>query len=247
MPPVLGPVSPSPMRLKSRAGASGSARSPSQSASTDSSSPRRNSSTSTGWSPKRRSSSIATSAACASRLVLRDHDALARREAVGLDHGGVGVDRLQPLVDRAHDPVAAGRHAGRLHHLLGVDLRALEPRGLAPGPKHGHRGGPQRVDEPGDERRLRPDDDEVDARVDRRAGQRARGRRRRRRAPPPPRGSRRCRARTAARGAAASARARGPARARGRRRRRRGPAWGNRRGAQSEAMKSSIGIAASDS
>ena len=39
MPPVLGPVSPSPMRLKSRAGASGSARSPSHSASTDSSSP----------------------------------------------------------------------------------------------------------------------------------------------------------------------------------------------------------------
>ena len=39
MPPVLGPVSPSPMRLKSRAGASGSARSPSQSASTESSSP----------------------------------------------------------------------------------------------------------------------------------------------------------------------------------------------------------------
>ena len=62
MPPVFGPVSPSPMRLKSRAGASGSARSPSHSASTDSSSPRRNSSTSTGWSPKRRSSIIATSA-----------------------------------------------------------------------------------------------------------------------------------------------------------------------------------------
>ena len=33
IPPVLGPVSPSPMRLKSRAGASGSARSPSHSAS----------------------------------------------------------------------------------------------------------------------------------------------------------------------------------------------------------------------
>ena len=89
------------------------------------------------------------------RLVGRDHDALARRQAVGLDHGGVGVDRLQALGDRPHDPVAAGRHARRLHHLLGEQLRALQPRGLAHRPEARHGGGPQRVGEPGHERRLR--------------------------------------------------------------------------------------------
>ena len=89
------------------------------------------------------------------RLVLRDHHALARGQAVGLDHGRVGVDRLQPLGDRAHDPVAAGRHAGRLHHLLREHLRALEPRGLADRPEARHGRGPQRVDEPVHQRRLR--------------------------------------------------------------------------------------------
>ena len=66
MPPVFGPVSPSPMRLKSRAGASGTARSPSQSASTESSTPSRNSSTTTGASPNRWPSSMSTSVARAS-------------------------------------------------------------------------------------------------------------------------------------------------------------------------------------
>ena len=66
MPPVFGPVSPSPIRLKSRAGASGSAVSPSQIASSDNSSPSRNSSTTTGVSPKRRAISISSSAARAS-------------------------------------------------------------------------------------------------------------------------------------------------------------------------------------
>src|SRR4029450_7781843 len=47
MPPVLGPVSPSPTRLKSCAGASGTARVPSQIASTDSSGPVRPSSITT--------------------------------------------------------------------------------------------------------------------------------------------------------------------------------------------------------
>ena len=66
MPPVLGPVSPSPMRLKSRAGASGRALTPSQSASTDSSTPSRNSSTTTGASPKRWPTIMSSSVARAS-------------------------------------------------------------------------------------------------------------------------------------------------------------------------------------
>ena len=174
MPPVLGPVSPSPMRLKSRAGASGSARSPSHSASTDSSSPRRNSSTSDRVVAEAPLLDHRHQRGVRLRLVLGDHHALAGREPVGLDHRGVGGDRRHPLLDRADDPVPAGRDPGRLHDLLGERLRALEPRGLALGPEHRHALGLELVGEPGHERRLRPDDDEVDARLRRGGGQRHR-------------------------------------------------------------------------
>ena len=180
-------------------------------------------------------------------LVGRDHDALARRQAVGLDHGGVGVDRLQALGDRAHDPVAAGRHAGRLHHLLGEQLRALEPRGLADRPEARDGGGPQRVDEPVHERRLR-----------------ARRRRSRRRRRSPRRSTEsviadvgverlRLRADPGVAGHAQQLRALRRARQRADQRVLAAARAddedpdGGFGGAQSEAMKSSIGIAASDS
>ena len=172
MPPVFGPVSPSPIRLKSRAGASGIARSPSHSASSESSSPSRNSSTTTGTSPNRRSTSISCSAARASASVGGDRDALARRQPVGLDHRRVAGDRGHALLDVAHDLVRRRRDAGGGHDLLGERLRALEPRGGGDRAEAAHAGGGERVGEPGDERRLGPDDDEVDPGVARRGRER---------------------------------------------------------------------------
>ena len=46
---------------------------------------------------------------------------------------------------------------------LGVALRALEPRRFARWPEDGDAGGGEIVDDAGDERRLRPDHDEVDS------------------------------------------------------------------------------------
>ena len=72
MPPVFGPVSPSPIRLKSRAGASGTAPTPSHSASSESSGPTMCSSTTTAPGPKTSCSSIAwsVSRACASSVAI---------------------------------------------------------------------------------------------------------------------------------------------------------------------------------
>ena len=64
MPPVLGPVSPSPTRLKSCAGSSGTTVSPSTMLNNDTSGPSRNDSSSTGWPA---SSRLAACALAASR------------------------------------------------------------------------------------------------------------------------------------------------------------------------------------
>ena len=82
MPPVLGPVSPSPTRLKSWAGSNGTTVSPSTTQNSDTSGPSRNDSSSTGCPA---SSRLAACARAASRSA-RHHDALARRKAVVLDH-----------------------------------------------------------------------------------------------------------------------------------------------------------------
>jgi hypothetical protein len=71
IPPVFGPSSPSKMRLLSCAGAIGIARSPSHSASSDSSLPSRCSSTTTLPSPNRRATSISSSAERASSSLAR--------------------------------------------------------------------------------------------------------------------------------------------------------------------------------
>ena len=68
--------------------------------------------------------------------------------------------------------MGAGRDAGRLHDLLRERLGALEPRGGRDRAEAAHALGRQRVGEARDERRLRPDDDEVDAGLARRAGER---------------------------------------------------------------------------
>ena len=56
----------------------------------------------------------------------------------------------------------ARRHARRLHHLLGERLGALEPGGRGDRAEAAHALGGERVGEPGHERRLGPHDHEVD-------------------------------------------------------------------------------------
>ena len=95
-------------------------------------------------------------------LVLRpaDEDALSGGQAVGLDHAR--GPRLLELGRRGD--------ARRLHDLLREGLGALDLRRRRARAEDGDAGVAEGVGEPRDERRLRPDDDEVD----RRAGGRAR-------------------------------------------------------------------------
>ena len=57
--------------------------------------------------------------------------------------------------------MGGGRHPCLGHQLLGEELRALEPGGLGAGAEGGDPGLLERVDDPLDQRRLGPDDDEV--------------------------------------------------------------------------------------
>ncbi len=93
-----------------------------------------------------------------------DDDALARGEPVGLDdvRGAEVVDRGGRLVCGVGDDGARGRHPRRLHDLLGKRLRAFEVCGLGARTEDRERGLTQGVGDPGDERGLGSDDDEVD-------------------------------------------------------------------------------------
>ena len=180
-------------------------------------------------------------------LVLADDHALARGQHVGLEHGRVRRARklLLGLLAAAQHHVRGRGDAHVAHQLLAY---AFEPSMRRP-PRWAERrdaGLRQRVHETGHQRRLGADHHQVDAR----RAPRARSRPRRR---PRPAGTGRgpgrcprCRARPAAPAAAGCAAARGRARARDRRRRPRGPA-SRASPPQSAAMKSSIGIAMSDS
>ena len=70
------------------------------------------------------------------------------------------------------DRVRGGRHARRVHDLLRVRLRALEPRRGRARPEARHPGRGARVGEPGHQRRLGAGHDQLDAGRDRRAGER---------------------------------------------------------------------------
>ena len=150
------------MRLKSRAGASGSARSPSHSASTDSSTPSRNSSTTTGASPKRCADEHVLERRPRLVLVGGDHDALARRQPVGLQRDRVAVIAARPASTSCDDRVGRRRHARGRHDLLRVGLGALELGGGGDRAERRDARLGAAVDEARDQRRLRPDDDEVD-------------------------------------------------------------------------------------
>ena len=138
MPPVFGPSSSSKARLKSCAGGSGTAVTPSQTASTDTSGPSSSSSTI-------RSSPRAERRRGRLQLGLRaaDDDALARRQPVRLDDAGCHRCLQQ----------ARGRHAGRVHHVLGKRLRALYPGRGATRAEDRNAAVPQKIAEPVDQRR----------------------------------------------------------------------------------------------
>ena len=161
MPPVLGPSSPSKARLWSCAVPKGSTVLPSQSAKKLASSPSRNSST-TAEAP----------GAAEDRVERRerggavggDGDALAGGEPVRLHHDGEVV--LHHIGARSvavgEAAVVGGRDAGLAAEILGEALGAFELRRRFRRAEGADAGGRKIVDEAGDERRLRPDDDEVD-------------------------------------------------------------------------------------
>ena len=159
MPPVLGPRSPSRIRLKSCAGWSGRTVVPSVIANSETSGPSRYSSITTGFAALRVGQRLG--------VVGGDHHALAGREAVVL-HDVRRTERVERglgLLGGRADERPGRRHAGGGHHVLGERLRALQPRGLAGGSEDGDAAPAHGVRHPGDQRRLGADDDQVDAQL----------------------------------------------------------------------------------
>ena len=95
-------------------------------------------------------------------LVGGDDHALARRQAVGLDHGRIARDRRHARVRIGHHGVGGRGDAGGAHHFLAEGLRALEPRGRRRRPEASDPVGPERVSHPGYQWRLGTDDHEID-------------------------------------------------------------------------------------
>ena len=148
MPPVFGPSSPSNARLKSCAAGSGIAFRPSHSARTDTSVPSSNSST-TKLGP---SEATAGSAASSSSCVRQTKTPLpAASPSALITHGGC-----------ATASASAVGNAGCAHHVLGERLRALDSRRRGARAEDGDAVVTQGVGHAGDERRLRPDDDEIE-------------------------------------------------------------------------------------
>ncbi len=99
------------------------------------------------------------------RPVRTDRDALAAGKPVRLHdvRRGEAVQGRGGLVQVAPRPPVGRRDACRDHDVLGVGLGALDARGVTRRAEHCHPGGRQRVGDASDQRRLRADDDEVDA------------------------------------------------------------------------------------
>ena len=97
-------------------------------------------------------------------LVLGDDHALPGRQHVCLEHRGIGRagDVRGGLVAVAEEDVRCGRHAARLHQLLGIGLRALDASGGLRRSERGDAGRRELVHQPGHQRGLRSDDHEVD-------------------------------------------------------------------------------------
>ena len=95
-------------------------------------------------------------------LALADEDALSRRQPVGLDHAR--CSRLSELI--------SGRHPGGLQDLLGEGLRALDAGCSGARSEDRRPGDSELVGEPGHERCLGADHDEVDRKAPGEAQQR---------------------------------------------------------------------------
>ncbi len=161
MPPVLGPVSPSPTRLWSRAVPRNTASVPSHSANRLTSSPSRHSSITTGPAAIRRSIAASASASvCATTTPLP----AARPSALTTIGGAAAAGELARLGGVGEALPARGGDAGGLGHLLGEGLAAFQPgrgggRAAAGDARRRHR-----VRQAGDQRRLRARHHQVDLR-----------------------------------------------------------------------------------
>ena len=131
MPPVFGPLSPSPSRLKSCAGWSGRTVTPSVMAKTETSGPSRNSSMTT------RPQAAAWASASVRSSVTTTPLPAARPSSLTTYGGAEGVERLDGLLGGRADVGAGGRDVGRGHHVLGEGLAALELRRLRGRPEAG--------------------------------------------------------------------------------------------------------------
>ena len=172
MPPVLGPVSPSPTRLWSCADASAMARVPSTSANRLASSPSRNSSITIGPSPAAR---IAASAS--SRVIATVTPLPAARPSALITTGiekpssaaKASVDGFDPGIIRRWNSRARAK-------VLGKAFRAFELGGGSAWPEGGNSRSPRRVGDSGDERGFGSDDDEIDRLAPSRDARRLEGR-----------------------------------------------------------------------
>ena len=160
-------------------------------------------------------------AASASAQGLRDHHALAGRKPVGLDHDrrALRAHVGQCVGCIGETAIGAGRNVELAAEILGKSLGALELRRLLARAECLDAGRREIVDDPGRERRLRPDHDQINrvalAEVDhRRDGWRCRAPRIRL-----PARYRHCPARTRVLSAAGKPRSSTPERVRGRRNR----------------------------
>ena len=163
MPPVFGPWSPSRARLKSWAGSSGTAVTPSVTANSDTSGPSRNSSITT----------VPQAPACAraaSRSVVTSTPLPAARASSLTTYGGPNAaSAWSASAWRTAGERGRGRDARLGHDLLGEGLRALDPGRGRVRAEAGDPGLAQGVGGARDQRCLRADDDQVGAEL---AGQR---------------------------------------------------------------------------
>ena len=166
MPPVLGPVSPSPTRLWSCAVASGSAVSPSTRAKKLASSPGRNCSItiSSPAAPNRCSASISRAAARASSRVWAITTPLPAASPSALTTTGSGRVAMKDSAARrsVKRPYSRRRNAVARAQVLGERLGSFQPRRRGGGAESLDARFFEPVDESRDQRRLGTHDDEVD-------------------------------------------------------------------------------------
>ena len=164
MPPVLGPESPSPTRLKSWAGSIGTTVSPSTMHSSETSGPSRNDSNSTGCPA---SSRLAACARAASRSAVTTTPLPAARPSSLTTHAGsprAGSEPVQRGVEVCgvvDDLAGCGAHARGRHDVLGEGFRTLDAGGFLRRAEACDARGPHRVGHAEHQRHFRPDHHQV--------------------------------------------------------------------------------------